>query len=71
MVVRGLAGTIAFITMTMAAKLIPLSILQSILNSLPFMIVILAFVWLRETITVFEFVAMCCCFGGIIIVAFG
>ena len=31
----------------------------------------MAFVWLGETITLFEFVAMCCCFGGIVIVALG
>ena len=30
---------------------------------------VLAFVWLRETITVFELMAMLCCFGGITIVA--
>ena len=71
MVVRGLAGTISFITLALAVNRIPLSINQSIMNSMPFMVAILAFVWLREALTLFELVAMCCCFGGITIVAFG
>ena len=33
------------------------------------MAALLAFVWLKETITVFEFMAMCCCIVGISIVA--
>jgi len=38
---------------------------------MPFIAAMLAFVWLGEAITLYELVAMCCCFGGIAIVAVG
>ena len=33
------------------------------------MIALIAFCWLRERITKFELFAMCCCLGGIVLVA--
>lgn len=38
---------------------------------MPFIAAMLAFIWLGEAITLYELVAMCCCFGGIAIVAVG
>ena len=69
LVIRGFAGTIAFITLTLSLKNVPLSIFQCITNSLPFMVALLVFVWLRERISICELFAMVACFSGIVIVA--
>ena len=70
LIIRSLTGTIAFFLVTVAVKNIPLTLCQILFNTLPFMIAILLFIWLRERITKCDFVAMCFCFGGIMIVAF-
>ena len=67
--VKCICGTIAFFSIALAVKNIPLSIYQVIANTLPFMIAIIVFCWLRESITKFELGAMCFCIGGIILVA--
>ena len=69
LMIRGFAGTIGFITLTISLKNVPLSIFQCITNSLPFMVALLAFLWLRERISLYEVFAMVACFSGILIVA--
>ena len=69
LMIRGFAGTIAFITQIISLKNVALSIFQCITNSLPFMVALLAFFWLRERISLFEVFAMVACFSGILIVA--
>ena len=66
---RGLAGTIAFAALTLSVKHVPLSIFQVLQNILPFLTALLACIFLKETITLFEFIAMILCFAGIVIVA--
>ena len=52
-----------------AVKNIPLSINNICYNILPFMCALIALCWLGERVSKFELFAMCCCFGGIVIVA--
>ena len=70
LIIRGCAGTIAFVTITLSVARVPLSIFQVVQNCLPFLAGLLAFVFLGERISLFEFFAMCMCFCGIGIVGF-
>ena len=65
---RCIFGAIAHITVSLALKYVPLTLYSILYNTLPFIIAILVFIWLRERISKFEFVAMCFCFGGIVLV---
>ena len=68
LILRGIVGAIAHITISIALKNVPLTLYSILYNTLPFIIAIIVFIWLRERISKFEFVAMCFCFGGIILV---
>ena len=68
LILRCIFGAIAHITVSLALKNVPLTLYSILYNTLPFIIAILVFIWLRERISKFEFVAMCFCFGGIVLV---
>ena len=68
LILRCIFGAIAHITVSLALKYVPLTLYSILYNTLPFIIAILVFIWLRERISKFEFVAMCFCFGGIVLV---
>ena len=68
LILRGIVGAIAHILISIALKNVPLTLYSILYNTLPFIIAIIVFIWLRERISKFEFVAMCFCFGGIILV---
>jgi len=63
---RSLLGTFAFIGITIALKLLPLSLFTILFNMAPFWISILAFLINKDKITIVEIVAMVLCFLGVI-----
>lgn len=68
LILRCIFGAIAHITVSLALKNVPLTLYSILYNTLPFIIAIQVFIWLRERISKFEFVVMCFCFGGIVLV---
>ena len=70
LIVRAVCGTLAFVTISLSLKWIPLSIYFVVENFLPFLAALLAFIFLGERIMFFEFFAMCMCFCGILTVCF-
>lgn len=59
----------AFLSMVFAAKFLPLSIFFVVLNATPFLIAIIACLWLKEIISMVEVFCMIGAFGGILLVA--
>ena len=70
LILKCVFGAIAHITVSLALKNVSLSLYSILVNTQPFMIAILVFIWLRERILKFEIVAMCLCFAGILMVIF-
>ena len=70
LVVRCLAGTVSFFFFTFAIKFLPLSIFFIVVNSIPFVSGVLAYLWLNEKLFPFEIVMMIVAFAGILMVAF-
>ena len=70
LILRGVFGAISLITLSFALKNMPLTLYSILYNTLPFIIAILVFIWLRERIYKFEIFAMCLCFAGILMVIF-
>ena len=68
LLIRCLSGSICFLCFVTAIKYIPLSIYFVVMNAGPFFIALLACLWLKERITLFEVFAMLGAFGGIIMV---
>ena len=68
--IRAIVGTISFTTMNIGMMNLPLAIFTVIFNSTPFFTAILAYLYLKESITVCEVVAMAGSFSGIILIAF-
>ena len=68
---RSISGTICFITLTFSVKYLPLAIFFVSFNACPFLVAIMACLWLRERITLVELVCMVGAFGGILLVGFG
>jgi len=66
---RCLCGVVAFIMLTKIVSMIPLTINQVIINLVPFVAGLIAFLWLGEKLAVFQIVAMFFCFAGMAIVA--
>ena len=69
--IRCFVGSVAFIFVTKTIDYLPLTVFQSISNTSPFAAALLGFLWLGEKLSIFQIVAMLCCFGGITIVTFG
>lgn len=67
---RCLSGSICFLCFVNAIKYIPLSIYFVVMNAGPFFIALLACLWLKERITLFEVCAMVGAFSGIVMVGF-
>ena len=67
---RSIAGTICFITLTFAVKYLPLAIFFVSFNACPFLVAIMACLWLKERITLVELYCMVGAFGGILLVGF-
>ena len=65
---RCISGTVCFTAFVFSIKYLPLSIFFVILNICPFLMALLACLWLREMITVVEVICMLGAFGGILIV---
>jgi len=68
--VRAITGTISFTTMNLGLMNLPLAIFSTIFNSTPFVTAILAYFYLKESITMCEVIAMAGSFSGIIMIAF-
>ena len=68
--VRCISGTFTFTLFVFAIKYLPLSIYFVVMNACPFLIALLACVWLREMITLVEVLCMVGAFGGILLVGF-
>ena len=68
LILRCVFGAIAQITISFALKNMPLTLYSILYNTLPFIIAILVFIWLRERISKFELGSMCFCFAGILMV---
>ena len=67
---RSISGTICFITLTFAVKYLPLAIFFVSFNACPFLVAIMACLWLKERITLVEIICMVGAFGGILLVGF-
>ena len=67
---RSISGTICFITLTFAVKYLPLAIFFMSFNACPFLVAIMACLWLRERISLVELVCMVGAFSGILLVGF-
>ena len=70
LLIRCVAGALAFITVTTALPLVPLVLFQVITNMTPFIAALLACLWLGEKLSFFQLVCMLLCFGGIAVVIF-
>lgn len=70
LLIRCVAGALAFITVTTALPLLPLVLFQVITNMTPFLAALLACLWLGEKLSFFQLVCMLLCFGGIAVVIF-
>ena len=68
LIVRCLSGSFAFVCFALAIEYLPLSIFFVVSNTTPFMICILACLWLKELITWVEIINMIGAFSGIIMV---
>lgn len=68
---RSISGTICFITLTFSVKYLPLAVFFVSFNACPFLVAIMACLWLRERITLVELICMVGAFGGILLVGFG
>ena len=68
LLMRCLSGSICFLCMVLAIEYIPLSIFFVVLNATPFVICLLAWVWLNDLITGVEIFSMCGAFAGIVLV---
>ena len=68
LLIRSFCSTFSLITVTKTIKLIPLTIFQTISNLTPFISALLAYFWLKESLTPFQVISMFICFGGIIMV---
>ena len=69
LITRILVGTASFIIISLAVKYIPLGIFTSILNSSPFITVILSYFWTGDRILPLEGLAMVGAFSGIVILS--
>ena len=67
--VRCITGALAFIAAIKVISMVPLTIFEVITKLTPFVIGLIAYVWLGERLGTFQIVAMCLCFVGIAIVA--
>ena len=65
---RCLAGSCTFILVTKTVHLLPLTIFQLFNMLTPFVTAVVAFMWLRESLAIFQLVAMTFSFGGIVLV---
>ena len=69
LLMRCLSGSMCFLAFVFAVKYLPLSIFFVMMNATPFLIAIIAWLWLKELITMMEVICMIGAFGGILIVA--
>ena len=67
---RCISGTLCFTLFVLAIKYLPLSIFFVVMNICPFLMALLACLWLREKITAVEVICMIGAFGGILIVGY-
>ena len=68
LIMRCLAGSCTFILVTKSVHLLPLTVFQLFNMLTPFVTGVVAFVWLGETLAIFQMVAMTFSFGGIVLV---
>ena len=67
LITRCISGTVCFLCFVIAMMYLPLSIFFVMMNATPFLIAVLACLWLKEVITLVEVLAMCGAFGGILL----
>ena len=66
LLIRCIAGTIAFVFFSAAIKYLPLAIFVILFNSAPFFTVIFVYFWTGDMILPFEGLALVCSFAGVI-----
>ena len=67
---RSIAGTVGFTSITFGVALVPLVVQSTIFNTAPFWTAILGWLFLNETISRFEVLAMALSFAGVVCIAF-
>jgi drug/metabolite transporter (DMT)-like permease len=67
MVIRSLAGTTAFISMTYGVSYLPITIFETLFYTMPFFISIMSYYILKEQFSKVEHGAMVLCFIGVVI----
>ena len=71
LITRSIVGTIAFGTTSIGLMVLPLSIFNILFNCAPFFTAILAWCYLKETISYVQNIAMFGSFIGVIFIALG
>ena len=66
---RCVVGTIGFTSITFGVALVPLVVQNTIFNTAPFWASLLGWLFLKESITTFEIIAMILSFGGVVTIA--
>ena len=70
LLVRGLVGILGFTMATFSIAMVPLLVFNTSLNTAPFWASLLSCVFLGETMTRFEVVALVLSFGGVFCIAY-
>ena len=65
---RSIANTFGLFTLVNGQKFIPMGIFQVVFSSNLFTTALMGFCWLKETLTLFEILAMFSAFAGIVII---
>jgi drug/metabolite transporter (DMT)-like permease len=68
LIIRSIAGTICLVIFINALPLVPLGVLQTILQITPFWCSVLGWFMLGDRVSCFEVIAMVCSFAGIIMI---
>jgi len=68
--IRMIGGMLSFYFMQVGIQNLPLSIFTVVLSTNPFGIAVLQYLWLGDTILLYEVLSMLCSFSGIALISF-
>ncbi len=69
LIFRCSVGTVTFIITAISLKMMPLSFYVLVLSTNPFVTGILLFIWLRQTIHCYEWIAIIGSYSGIVVIS--